>query len=279
MNRWIEAIVMRAARPYLAGTRLEDAILLAREAGARGYPVTLCYWNAPDDPADEVARHYQAVIDAIAEHRLDAHMAIKVPSVASRPDLVSAIIATARENRVAVDIDAHAPQAAEADYAVAAQAGPEGLGIAIPGRWLRAPELADRAVDLGLRVRVVKGQWADPDAPDIDIAEGYLAVIDRLAGRCREVGVATHDTALAREAIRRLTAAGTRVEQELLFGLPMTPGADIAHEAGLKTRVYIAYGDAWIPYSIRSASRHPRTLLRFARDLATGHRDGLPKPV
>ncbi len=279
MNRLIEAVLMRAARPYFAGTRLEDAVGLAREAGARGYPVTLCYWNAPDDPADKVAENYDAVIDAIAKNGLDAHMAIKVPPVATKPELLSQVLTKAREQGVAVDIDAHAPDEAEADYETAARAGPEGLGIAIPGRWANSPALADRAVELGLRVRVVKGQWDDPAAPDIDLAEGYLGVIDRLAGRCREVGVATHDTALAREAIRRLTAAGTHAEQELLFGLPMDASADIAREAGLKTRIYLAYGDAWIPYSIRSALRHPRTLLRFATDLATGHRDGLPKPV
>ena len=93
------------------------------------------------------------------------------------------------------------------------------------------------------------------------------------------MGVATHDIALAREAIRRLTAAGTHAEQELLFGLPMDASADVARAAGLRTRIYLAYGEAWIPYSIRSSLRHPRTLLRFFTDLATGHRDGLPKPA
>ena len=165
------------------------------------------------------------------------------------------------------------------DYATAAEAGPEGLGIAIPGRWANSPALADRAVELGLRVRVVKGQWEDPADPDIDLKEGFLGVIDRLAGRCREVGVATHDVALASEAIRRLNAAGTPAEQELLFGLPMDASAQSARQAGLNTRIYIAYGEAWIPYSIRSALRHPRTMLTFLTDLATGHRDGLPKPA
>ena len=239
----------------------------------------MCYWNAPDDPADTVAEHYHAVIAAVARTGLDAHMAIKVPPLAPRPELIAEVLAKARAEGIAVDIDAHAPHEADLDYATAARAGPEGLGIAIPGRWANSPALADRAVDLGLRVRVVKGQWDDPAAPDIDLAEGYLAVIDRLAGRCREVGVATHDTGLAREAIRRLLAAGTRVEQELLFGLPMDASAEVARQAGLKTRIYLAYGEAWIPYSIRSAARHPRTLLRFATDLATGHRDGLPRPV
>lgn len=279
MNRLIEAVILRAARPYFAGTVLEDALRLATEAGARGYPVTLCYWNAPDDPADRIAKHYDAVIDVIARTGLDAHMAIKVPPFAKKPELIADVLARARAQGIAVDIDSHAPAEAEMDYATAAAAAPEGLGIAIPGRWASSPSLADRAVELGLRVRVVKGQWDDPEAPDIDLGEGFLAVIDRLAGRCREVGVATHDIPLAREAIRRLTAAGTQAEQELLFGLPMNASAEAARQAGLNTRIYIAYGEAWIPYSIGGAIRHPRTMVRFVTDLATGHRDGLPKPA
>ena len=279
MNRLIETLVLRAARPYFAGTALEDALRLAEEAGARGYPVTLCYWNAPDDPADTVAAQYDAVIEAIARTGLDAHMAIKVPPLAQKPAVIPEVFAKAREHGVAIDIDAHAPHEADMDYETAAAAGPEGLGIAIPGRWANSPDLADRAVDLGLRVRVVKGQWDDPEAPDIDMREGFLGVIDRLAGRAREVGVATHDIPLAREAIRRLNAAGTPAEQELLFGLPMDASAEAARQAGLRTRIYIAYGEAWIPYSIGSALRHPRTMLTFLTDLATGHRDGLPKPV
>ena len=52
MNRLMEAVILRAARPYFAGTKLDDALRLATEAGRRGYAATLCYWNAPDDPAE-----------------------------------------------------------------------------------------------------------------------------------------------------------------------------------------------------------------------------------
>ena len=104
MNRLIEDLVLRAARPYFAGTALEDAMRLAEEAGARGYPVTLCYWNAPDDPADKIADHYDAVIDAVSRAGIDAHMAIKVPPISEKPELIAEVLAKARAQGIAVDI-------------------------------------------------------------------------------------------------------------------------------------------------------------------------------
>lgn len=271
-------MVESMARPYVAGPRLDDAMRMAELARARGSAVTLCYWHDERDPAEKLHAAYGALIAAVSRAGLDAHMSMKVPGFAGDTGLIAAVMAEARRLGVAVDIDAHGPEQVQTDYAVAEALGPAGLGIAIPGRWAQAPELADRAVGIGLRVRVVKGQWPDPETPELDPAAGFLAVIDRLAGRAREVGVATHDAALAREAIRRLIAAGTPVEQELLYGLPMSPAVEIGRAAGVPTRVYIPFGTAWLPYSIKKALRTPGTLPRIVGDIVHNRRDGLPPP-
>lgn len=83
------------------------------------------------------------------------------------------------------------------------------IGVALPARWGRSLEDADAAVAGGLAVRVVKGEWPDPDR-DLDPRRAYLELIDRLAGRARHVGVATHDRELAREAFARLVAKAPR---------------------------------------------------------------------
>jgi proline dehydrogenase len=279
MKHQIRNMMLRAARPYVAGPRLEDALRMAEFARTRGCSVTLCYWHDENDPADAVADAYSATIRAVSRAGLNAHLAMKVPGLRDEASLIRSVMAEARAHGVPVDIDAHGPDQAEAAFAAAGIMGPDGLGMAIPGRWKSSVKLADRAVAAGLRVRVVKGSWVDPAAPRLDPAGGYLSVIDRLAGRCREVGVATHDPVLAGEAIRRLTAAGTPVEQELLYGLPMAAPFAVGRQAGVKTRVYIPYGDAWVPYSLRRAIRNPRTIVRLVTDLATGDRDGLPRPA
>ncbi|MFC1661444.1 hypothetical protein ACFL3S_08355 [Gemmatimonadota bacterium] len=150
------------------------------------------------------------------------------------------------------------------------QLGPEGLGCAIPGRWRRSLQDVERALDLGVRVRVVKGQWADPDEPDMDQREGFLDIIDRLAGRCRKVGVATHDPPLAREAFRRLKTAGTPCEHELLFGLPIEPAYREGLDLGVPARLCIPYGEAWFPYSVSRALEKPTVFWWLLRDLLRG---------
>jgi proline dehydrogenase len=272
-------VLKRAARGYVAGDALDDAMRVAASAAKLGYGVTICYWQADDSPPEPVAEHYLAVIARLKLEGLDAHLALKIPALWERPDLVDSVVAAARAARIPVDIDSHAPEQAEANFEAAARLGSDGLGLAIPGRWLRSLDDADRAIDLGLTVRVVKGSWPDPQAPRMDMREGYLNVIDRLAGRCRHVLVATHDAWLARDSLRRLKEKGTPCTHELLFGLPIEPAAEAGRVSGVPTRIYISYGEAWFPYSVSRALRNPRTLLWLARDMVRGRDGAIPSPV
>src|SRR5204862_6160169 len=92
------------------------------------------------------------------------------------------------------------------------------LGCTLPSWWRRSIADADRSIELGLRVRVVKGEWKGPDEDEIDPREGFLNLIDQLAGRATHVAVATHNPMMARLSLRRLKNAGTPCELELLYG-------------------------------------------------------------
>jgi proline dehydrogenase len=148
------------------------------------------------------------------------------------------------------------------------------LGITLPARWRRSLGDAEMAVELGLGVRVVKGRWPDLHMPDQDLRAAFLAIIEQLAGRARRVAVATHDEALAREALRRLRAADTRCELELLFGLPAAAAARAADELSAPVRVYVPYGHATLPYRVPDARREIRVLGWLSQDLLRGRRKG-----
>ncbi len=276
MKQLVRSALSRAARGYAAGPELEDALRAADTAASRGYTSTLCYWHQALAPPEDVAERYHHTILAMSRAGIDAHLALKVPAFWERQPIISEVVSTARAHGIPVDIDSHEPEKAQDAFDVAEALGPDRLGIAIPARWRNSLDLADKAVALGLRVRVVKGSWVDPKAPGIDPAAGYRATVARLAGRCREVGVATHNPELARDCFRILTEAGTPVVQELVYGLPMEKPVAEAHRAGIKTRVYIPFGHAWVPYAASHAVRNPRILAWMMRDLVTGGRDSLP---
>jgi len=71
------------------------------------------------------------------------------------------------------------------------------FGCTLPGRWRRSLHDADLAIERRLYVQVVKGQWADTQRSKVGLRDGFMAVVDRLAGRARHVTIATHESTLA----------------------------------------------------------------------------------
>jgi proline dehydrogenase len=219
-----------------------------------------------------VADAYLAVIRAVAREQLDCMVSVKAMVLDFDSELVGEISRAAADARIGIYFDSRAWDLADQVLALVAHAAHSNplVGCVLPGRWRRSSRDADLAVELGLKVRVVKGQWNDPENPDIDRRAGFLAVVDRLAGRARHVAVATHDAPLAREALRRLTAAGTQCELELLFGLPMRAARQVARDLGVSTRVYVPYGHSWVPYALSWVRQNPSVLWWVMSDATFG---------
>jgi proline dehydrogenase len=260
-----------AGRAYVAGPKLDDALQACRALSARGYPSCVCFWDTQDDSSEQVAEACQAALTAIASETLDCYLSVKLPPLRRNGDMAEAVLEQARRQGALVHFDSLGPEAAEETFAVIAEAARRGsiVGCTLPGRWLRSCSDADLAVELGLHVRVVKGQWEDPDDPGIDLREGFLKVIDRLAGRARAVAVATHDAELSRAALERLRQAGTPCTLELLYGLPVRRSLRVARALGTQARVYVPFGHGWLPYTLTQARRNPRIVWWVLRDMMT----------
>jgi proline dehydrogenase len=257
-----------ASRAYVPGPQLADAIAFAHKMAGSGMACTLGYFNAETDAAPAIVAQNRAASDAMAGDGLAGYLSIKVPPLGYDKAALSAIAERARQHTQLLHLDSHGPDTATPTFAalLALLAEHPRLGVTLPGRWLRSPGDADWAVAHGVRVRVVKGQWACAVRPDLDPRAGFLAVVDRLAGRASEVAVATHDAALAREALGRLQRAGTRCELELLCGLPRRDVLAVARDLTVPVRMYIPFGEAWLPYALGQVARQPRMLWWATRD-------------
>ncbi len=265
-----------ATRGYVAGETLEDALGLAGQVAGLGFGCTLCYWNDGTDDPNRVADEYCAALAGLGAAGLDGALAMKLPALWEQAGPADRVIATARAHGLPVIIDSHDPHKSDDIIRTLERVGPDGMGWAIPGRWRRSLADVELAVESGVRVRVVKGQWPDPDDPDMDMSEGYLRVIEALAGRAGMVGVATHDAPLAAKAMAILAEAGTPFEQEFVYPLPVAPALAEGEPYGVPARLYIPYGAAWLPYSVSRAVSNPRVLYYLARDLLLGRRFRCP---
>jgi proline dehydrogenase len=277
----VEPLVQRASRAYVAGPELADAMRACRSFASQSYSATVCFWDGAEDSPLETTARYLATIDRVAEEEFDCYVSVKAPPLEFSTSLFGRIFDRARERGVGIHFDSLWPESADPTFSLIRELLPRhsAVGCTLPGRWRRSLQDADQAVELGLGVRVVKGQWADPDAPAIDLHAGFLAVIARLAGRSKRVRVATHDPVLARAALTRLRDAATPCELELLFGLPARRALAVAAALNVPVRFYVPYGHAWLPYALRQATKNPRIAWWVFRDMWSGALQGPASPA
>jgi proline dehydrogenase len=241
-----------------------------------GRASTVGFWNQGSEQPSQVVRTYIAAVDALSPTGLDTHLSIKAPAFGFDPGVLAELLERTASARIGVHFDSLSPESADRTLALIGEVAsrqPE-VGITLPARWRRSVDDASRAVELGLAVRVVKGRWSDPQAPPADAGAGFMALVERLAGRARRVAVATHDEPLARQALQRLRADGTPCELELLFGLPAVAPAKTGDELSVPVRVYVPYGHGTLPYRIPDAWRDTRVLGWLAQDLLWSRRKG-----
>ncbi len=262
-SRCLRPLVRRAARSYIAGEHLSDALALRDRLAARGLSATLGYWDTSTESAADVAGVYLAALAELAGSEFGGsgdYLSLKLPALRFSLAKALEVAAAAKERGVRLHCDSHDIETSgqmqslvEAILATGAI-----VSYTLPGRWRRSLDDADWAAQRGLTVRVVKGQWADPADPDRDLRGGYLEVIERLAGKSSHVAVASHDVPLAAEAIRRLQATRTDCSLELLYGLPLRESLKLAESLGVAVRVYVPYGAAYLPYALGKLKHNPR---------------------
>lgn len=269
----LHSLVRTASRNYIAGPTVADAMRVARLLVPRGYATTLGYWDAAGDAPDDVLQTYLDCLDQLAGLGEGHYTSIKLPGLRHDPGRYRSLEQRSRECGIPLCFDSLDVAGAETMFTfLAGHLDPASgaHGCVLPGRWRRSVADAARATELGLIVRVVKGQSPDPADPGRDPAAGYLEVVRALAGRARLVRVASHDPAVARASLEILQAAGTPGELELLYGLPVGSQVALAREFGVPVRVYVAFGHAFLPYALASLRQRPTAVFGLMREAARG---------
>lgn len=262
-------LLERAARNYVAGEHVADAVGVAEHLQLQHQlPTTLGYWDADGESPDAVLDKYLEALQSLSTSPLDSYLSIKLPSLDYCRSRLEQVLELAKLTGRRVHFDALGPGTVDHTRAMIDEAlnQYDHLRFTLPGRWQRSLVDADWVVDRALPVRVVKGQFPDPHDPDRDRRKGFLAVVERLAGKAKHVSVATHDPAVIEPALRTLLEAGTSCDLEVLYGLAWRSGVATARRLCVPARVYVPYGAAFLPYCLAEARRSPQLLCRALAD-------------
>jgi proline dehydrogenase len=267
---WLEPLRQRRRSVYGAGP-LDQALDVCRRLASYGLASTVGYTAGPGERPRDVADVHLSAFERLAVEGIDGHVAVKLSALGFDADLFAELDAASARTSRPLHVDALAPDTVDATWLLLQGARRAGrVGTTLPGRWQRSADDASLAEQLGLRVRVVKGQWADATAGMIDPAEGFLEVVDRLRGHAVDVAVATHDVDLLAESLRRLIAAETPCAAELFFGMPFRAPALTARRLAVPIRIYVPYGHAGAPYGVADIAGRPAAAWWLLQDLVLG---------
>lgn len=234
----------------------------------KGLNVTLGYFGSEGASPEEILAANLALAGLLADCRIDVYLSVKAPELKFDFARLRTIADAAASAGLPLLFDAHAVGDADRTLELASallEDYPE-TGIVLPARWRRSMADALRFRDTSARLRIVKGEWADPEWGGEDIAENYMRLIARLAGRSAPVAVATHDPALAERALSLLSKAGTPCELEQLRGLPRRRTTMAAKRLGVPVRLYVPFGPGWWPYAVDKALDRPYLLSWMVKD-------------
>lgn len=282
-----------AARRFVAGERLADAIAAARASNARGILAILDYLGENVQRQEEAIKagdEYIAALAAIAQSGVRADVSIKLTQLGLDIgdefcyENVERIVAQAEACRASVCIDMEGSLYTDRTLWLYRRLRErhDNVTTVIQAYLYRSRDDVARLVAEGLgRLRLVKGAYNEP--PSIafprkgDVDANFLRLIqamlrpEALANRAY-CAIATHDEKIIRWALLytyRHDIPRDRFEFQMLYGIRRDLQERLAAR-GYTVRVYIPYGTHWYPYFMRRLAERPANLVFLLRHLWRG---------
>jgi proline dehydrogenase len=158
-------------------------------------------------------------------------------------------------------------------------------GVAIQAYLRRSEADVTRLATVKPKIRIVKGAYLEPGSlafqEKSEVDANYRNLLDLMLGQIASsnegacVAIGTHDPALVDYASAKIHGLGVpapRYEFQMLLGIRRDLQQKIVAE-GHPFRIYVPFGEAWVPYFMRRLSERPANLFFVVRSLLA-ERDG-----
>lgn len=273
------------ARRFVAGETIDEAIAAARTVESQGLAQTLDLLGesvSSEREASAATDAYLAMMPRIAAAGIGRNISIKLtqlgldvsPDVARRN--LHSILSRARDESFFVRVDMEQSAWVEPTLTLVEAVWREGLtnvGVVLQSALKRSEGDLERAIALGVRVRLVKGAYNEPAAvawqSKAEVDGAFVRLLERLLPRGHFPAIATHDPVMIAQTRRIAVAANlaaSAYEFQMLYGVRRDLQASLRHE-GFGVRVYIPYGREWFPYFMRRLGERPANVAFVLKSL------------
>jgi proline dehydrogenase len=269
------------SRRFVPGVLVEDFLRAAEEANATELTVTGNYLGEAEHDertAREAVAAYLRILEGIQTRGLKGNISVKPTQVGLEigkeffKENVRQLLDRAREAGVFIRLDMESSQFTQITLEAFQELWEEGyhdIGPVLQSYLHRTMDDARRMNQLGARVRLCKGAYAEPpevafqDKADVD--RNFLEVAKLLMRDGVYPALATHDELIveALKAWAREEGIGPdRFEFQMLHGVRRDLQQRL-REQGYNVRVYIPFGESWYPYLMRRLAERPANMLFF----------------
>jgi proline dehydrogenase len=279
------------ARRFIAGETLDEAIKTITPISRTGQPIILNHLGenvGTPDEARKARESYVQILRSLQEAGINGNIAVKLTQLGLDFDtrlclsLTREIAAAAVAMQNSIEIDMESSGYTEATLRIFEEVQREhgNAGIAIQAYLLRSQADLERLLPLKAKVRLVKGAYREP--PSIafqkksEVDANYRRLLDQMLGQLLlandkgpRLAIATHDPALvdyASTRIQRLRLLPNQYEFQMLLGIRRDLQQKVLSQ-GHPFRIYVPFGEAWVPYFMRRLSERPANLSFVLRSL------------
>ena len=286
----------RAASRFVAGSTLQEAIIVVKELNAKGIHATLDHLGESTTTRGEAIRATEEILkllDQIEHADVRANVSVKLTQIglALDEDLcaknLERILVRARQydNFVRIDME-DTPYTDKTIYLYRQMRakGYQNTGVVIQSCLFRSEKDVHELLSDGTRIRLVKGAYKEPPElafpkkADVDanfdllaqmLIEFPLAVGSpalNADGRTPPIpAIATHDPkriVFAKSYAGKVGLPKTALEFQMLYGIRRDLQDQCVRE-GYPVRIYVPYGTHWYPYFMRRLAERPANVWFF----------------
>jgi proline dehydrogenase len=266
------------ARRFIAGESVEEAVAAVQPLAARGFLLTLDYLGesvTTTDEADEATREYRRILQTIVRSGIERNISIKLTQLgldvdrATCVDNLRRILDPAVEHGFFVRIDMESSAYIDVTLQVFETIWGQGyhnIGIVLQAYLMNTPQDVRRMIDLGARIRLVKGAYKEPKTVAFqkksDVDDAFVRLMKELLDNGTYPAIATHDQVMI-DATKAYAAergyAKDRFEFQMLYGIRRDLQTSLRAE-GYPMRIYVPFGQQWFPYFMRRLGERPANI-------------------
>jgi proline dehydrogenase len=277
LDRLPASVVRRAARRYLGGATVSEAMDVVRSLAAQGVSATLAVvGEAAQTPeyAEQYLHEFLGVTDAIADTGLDVHLGVKLtglglefdPQLARTHLLSLAEAAAAIGSVVEVDMEQARYVDSTLETVRAARRTMPNVQAVVQAELYRTADDARALIADHIPTRVVKGAYkegrAHAHARPEAIRDSYLDLVRQYLTAGVHVGVATHDEYVISHVLRladELGVSADAYEFQMLKGIQEQIRGSLVR-SGHPVRVTVSFGTDAHKWSVRRLKENPEII-------------------